>query len=309
MKWNVQVASAALLMAVVSCERQVAGPDARTSHSQEVRVFEVKGMITEIGPGSDRVVVKHEAVADYMPAMTMPFHVRQPGQIAGLRPGDAINFRLHVAKDESWIDQITSTLSASSGLIPPSHPAGPTNAPSLNLRDIPDFALTNELGQRVSLHQFQGQAVALTFFFTRCPIPEFCPRLSRSFADASQQLSSRPDAPTNWHLLSISFDLLDRPAVLRAYAQQYQYDSNHWTFLTGDPTHLRALTHGFGLSATPEEGLFNHDFRTAVFDANGQLQTLWPFGGDTTQLLVQELTKGAAVNRTTRAVAGKQLPE
>jgi protein SCO1/2 len=309
MKWIVQVASAVLLVVVVSCQRHPAGPIGRTTHSGEVRVFQVNGVITEIGPGSNRVVVNHEAVADYMPAMTMPFHLTQPGQISGLRPGDAIRFQLHVSKDESWIDDVTSTLSASSAPIPVSHPARPTNAPSLNLKDIPDFALTNELGHRVSLRQFQGQAVALTFFFTRCPIPEYCPRLSRSFADASQQLNSRPNAPTNWHLLSISFDPLDRPEVLRAYAEHYRYDSNHWTFLTGDPAHLRALTHGFGLSATPEEGIFTHDFRTAVFDANGQLQTLWPFGGDTTQLLVQELTKGAAVIRNARTAAGKQLPD
>jgi protein SCO1/2 len=171
----------------------------------------------------------------------------------------------------------------------------PTNA--LSISAIPRFALTNELGQPFSFDQFKGQAVVLTFFFTRCPIPEFCPRLSRSFAQASQKLATLPNAPTNWHMVSVSFDPLDTPAVLRNYAQHYHYDSNHWSFVTGDPAQIRALTRGFGLSVAPENGIFTHDFRTVVFDATGQLQNMWPFGGDTTDLLVKDLIKAAGAQR------------
>jgi protein SCO1 len=296
MRWIMQVASAAFLLASVSCQRQGTDAHSKAAPDKEVRAFQVKGVIMKLGPSSDTIVVKHEAIPAYMPAMTMPFRVRQLSEVAGLRAGDAVSFRLCVTAQESWIDQVASTLGASSSPASASAPpAAATNAPSLNLAQIPDFALTNEMGQHVSLHQFQGEAVALTFFFTRCPLPEYCPRLSRSLAEASHKLKSQANAPTNWRLLSISFDPLDRPEVLRAYAQRYGYDSNHWSFLTGDPAQVRALTHGFGISATPAEGVFNHDFRTAVFDANGQLQTLWPFGGDTSQMLVDELTKGARV--------------
>jgi protein SCO1/2 len=259
-----------------------------------VQQFTVKGVITEMGPDKPTFVVKHEPVANYMPAMTMPFHVRDAAEIAGLRPGDAVTFRLHVQGETSWADHVTSTLSTA-GV----HAADPaTNSlqsPSLNISAIPDFALTNELGERVTLHQFQGQAVAMTFFFTRCPIPEYCPRLSRTFAEASQLLSAAGSGVTNWHLLSISFDPLDRPEVLRAYAKQYNYNPKRWTFLTGDPAAIRALTRGFGLAVTPDGAGLSHDFRTVVFDANGQFQTMWPFGGDTTKLLVRELTKAASV--------------
>ena len=78
-----------------------------------------------------------------------------------------------------------------------------------------DYKFTNQLGQAVSLSQFDGQALAITFFFTRCPIPEFCPRLSKNFQDVSQKLATRPGGPTNWHLLSVSFDTeFDTPPVL-----------------------------------------------------------------------------------------------
>jgi protein SCO1/2 len=165
-----------------------------------------------------------------------------------------------------------------------------------NLADLRDLALTNEFGSRISFGQFAGQAVALTFFFTRCPIPEYCPRLSRNYAEASQKLAVMPNGPTNWHLLSISFDPLDTPAILRAYGQRYQYDSNHWTFVTGDPAHIRALTRGFGLAVNQEGGFYTHDFRTAIFDRSGRLQTMWPFGGNTTDLLVKELLKATAAS-------------
>jgi protein SCO1/2 len=166
-----------------------------------------------------------------------------------------------------------------------------TNAPTINA--IPRFSLTNELGQPFNFQQFPGQAVALTFFFTRCPIPEFCPRLSRSFAEASQKLATVPKGPTNWHLVSVSFDPADTPSVLRKYAQLYHYDSNHWSFVTGDAVDVRTLTHGFGLSVEPASGIFSHDFRTVIFDATGRLQNIYPFSGDTSEFLVQEILKAA----------------
>ena len=161
--------------------------------------------------------------------------------------------------------------------------------------DIPDFALTNEFGAPVKLRDFKGSALALTFFFTRCPLPEYCPRLSRNFAEASRTLESQASGPTNWHLLSVSFDPADTPGVLRAYARQYQYDSNRWSFITGDAAQLRALARGFGLAVMETNGTFIHDFRTVIFDANGRLQRMWPVGGDTTKLLVTELTTAARV--------------
>jgi hypothetical protein len=99
---------------------------------------------------------------------------------------------------------------------------------------MPDYRFTNELGRAVNLKDFKGKALALTFIFTRCPFPEFCPRMSNNFAEAYKRLMTTPNAPTNWHLLSISFDPAnDTPAVLKAYAGRYNYDSNHWSFLTG----------------------------------------------------------------------------
>src|SRR5207302_1181619 len=148
--------------------------------------------------------------------------------------GDEISFRLLVSEEESWIDRIEKTR--------PSHPAQENNSgkgveaspPAARRHPLLDDKFTNQLGQAVSLGQFHGQALAITFFFTRCPIPDFCPRLSKNFAEASRKLQGMEHGPTNWHMLSISFDPeFDTPSVLKAYAEKYQYDPAHWSFLTG----------------------------------------------------------------------------
>jgi protein SCO1 len=290
-KWIFPVALASLALLAVSCHKSPVS-------SANPRVFSVKGVIQELRLEQKSVAIKHEAVPDYMEAMTMPFKVKEPSELTDLRPGDEVTFRLSVTQTESWIDQIKRTgkhFPAPAAAVPS---APPTNSlPAIKITDIPDFALTNELGQPVSLRQFPGQAIALTFFFTRCPVPDYCPRLSRNFESVSQKLSTMAQGPTNWQLLSISFDPLDRPEVLKAYGERYHYDPHHWSFLTGNPEQIRELTRGFGVRVTNDGFFYSHDFATAVFDATGKLQALWRFGGDTSEILVNELLKATAAPR------------
>ena len=120
-------------------------------------------------------------------------------------------------------------------------PASPQN-PRLR-HPLLSCNFTNELGQPVRLSDFDGQALAITFFFTRCPIPDYCPRLSKNFQEASKKLSqAAPPGPTNWHFLSVTFDpQFDAPPVLKAYAQRYRADPAHWNFLTGSPEKSASL--------------------------------------------------------------------
>jgi protein SCO1/2 len=274
----------------LSCQ----GPrlSAPESASAKPRAFTVRGVVREVKSDGRTLIVKHEEITNYMAAMTMPFRVRDTNELTGLQPGDNIAFRLTVTADESWIDQIART-----GHAPPTEtePApAPTDAPAeFRLTTIPDFALTNEFGQPLSLHGFQGRAVAMTFFFTRCPIPEYCPRLTRNFQGAMERLKALPDGPTNFHFLSISFDPVDTPALLRSYARQYRYDSNHWSFVTGNHQQILELARGFGVGVTKEGSLYNHNFSTVIFDAAGRLQNMWPIGGDMTDQIVAEINKAA----------------
>ncbi|SPE55468.1 Electron transport protein SCO1/SenC (modular protein) [Verrucomicrobia bacterium] len=265
------------------------------------REFAVKGVVQAVQLAQQRLVVKHEAIPNYMDAMTMPFNVRDPQALQVLHSGDEIAFRLLVTDSESWIDQVrrigTAAPSPERASIPPSmalpnHPRHP----------LLDYQFTNELGRPVSLGSFRGQALAITFFFTRCPIPDYCPRLSKNFQEASERLLANPHAPTNWHFLEISFDSpFDSPAVLKAYAEQYHYSPAHWSFLTGPPEQIAELARLSDVKFERDGPFINHNFRTQIIDANGHLQMVFPMGGDLSDLIVQEILKAAA---PTNAPAG-----
>jgi len=279
-----------LMLLAASCRNQQ--PSGPAVARVEPQFFTVRGVVHEVRPDGCTAIVKHEAITNYMVAMTMPFRARDTNELAGLKAGDEIAFRLVVTKDESWIDRVTRT---GRTLPEEARPATvPTNAPAeFRLTTIPDFSLTNEFGQPVSLHGFQGRAVALTFFFTRCPIPEYCPRLTKNFQGAIEKLKALPDGPTNFHFLSISFDPVDTPMLLRSYGRQYRYDSNHWSFVTGNNEQILELARGFGVGITKEGGVYTHNFSTVIFDAAGRLQNMWPIGGDMTDQIVAEINKAA----------------
>jgi protein SCO1/2 len=256
-----------------------------------------KGVIKELNPDDRETTISHEAISNYMAAMTMVFKVRDPVEIAGLHRGDEIIFRLNVTDSESWVDHITKIGTIS---LPPEEK--PTISPRSETSPVPsrnsllDYKFTNELGQAVSLTDFHGQALAITFFYTRCPLPDFCPRLSKNFEEAEQKLESLPGAPTNWHFLSVSFDTeFDTPAMLRAYGDNYQYDPRHWSFLTGPADKIGALARESGVSYQLENGSFNHNFRTLVIDTRGHLQMIFPTTGDLSDQIVAEIIKAAAV--------------
>ena len=283
------------MLMIVSCSDQKREAEtAKRNSGASIQTYPVTGVVRELKPDGRSIVIRHEEIPGYMGAMTMPFRVRATNELAGLKPGDEVSFRLQVTEDSSWIDQVQRTGMTTALAVSKPVPASPTNEPGVfSLESIPDFALTNEFGQPVSLREFKGRAVAMTFFFTRCPIPEYCPRLAKNFQGAVTKLKAMPGGPTNFHFFSISFDPIDTPLVLRTYARGYGYDSNHWSFVTGNAEQIQELARGFGVAVKLEGGTYDHGFSTAIFDAAGKLQNMWPIGGDMTDQIVSEIVKGA----------------
>lgn len=161
------------------------------------------------------------------------------------------------------------------------------------------YAFTNQFGNTVTLADFRGQALAITFFFTRCPIPDYCPRLSRNFEEASAKLASMSDAPTNWHFISVTIDpKFDTPAVLAGYAKRYHADPKHWTFLTGPVEKIAQLARESGVTFEPDKGLLNHNFRTLIIDPAGKLQMSFPVSGNIADGIVTELLKAASAGKS-----------
>jgi len=264
-------------------------------------MFQVKGVVVELDPDGRTVKIKHEEIPGYMGAMTMPFEARPTNELSGLSPGDTISFRMSVTEADGWIDQI-KMLSAAPGTntLPTTGPfRAVREVEPLNVGDmLPEYHFTNQLGEAVSLSQFRGKALAMTFIFTRCPFPTFCPLVSRNFEEVQKKLLSQPDALTNWHLLTITFDPeYDTPPRLKDYARQYNADPAHWSFLTGTLIDITAIAEQCGLLFWREgEGVnISHNLRTAVVDARGRVQKILPENKWTSEELAGEIVKAAQV--------------
>jgi protein SCO1/2 len=264
------------------------------SSDTTARTYSARGVILEINTNTAQVTIQHDAIAGYMGAMTMPFKVRDVAPLAELKRGDQTAFQLHVTASESWVDHFQKigavSLPEKTNRSVPVEPLAPRPDKSLL-----DYKFTNELGHAVSFHDFRGQALAVTFFYTRCPLPDYCPRLSKNFQAASQKLKATAGAPTNWHFISVSFDpQFDTPQALKTYGEFYQYDPAHWSFLTGPQNKIAALAQGSGVTYATEGGTINHNFRTLIIDPAGHLQMVFPTSGDISDQIVSEILKVAA---------------
>lgn len=279
---------------------------AQSNTSSAQRTFDVKGVILEIKPDGSEVTIHNDAISNYMEAMIMPFPLKNPAAVAGLARGDKVAFQLHVNEDDSWADHFSKigVVSVDEGKAPvKSAPATPPGT-GISRNALLNYKFTNELGQAVSFNDFHGQALAVTFFYTRCPLPDFCPRLSRNFQEASQKLEAMTNGPANWHFISVSFDPeFDTPEMLRNYGRSYGYDPAHWSFLTGPADKIAALARASGVEYEESGGTINHNFRTLIVNAQGHLQMIFPTSGDLSDQIVSEILKAAKIQRPPSGIA------
>jgi protein SCO1/2 len=267
----------------------------------EARTFTVQGTVREVRPDRRSARIRHEAIPGYMAAMTMPFEVRDPQVLAGVGPGDTVQFRLQVTETEGWIDELR--VIERGELEDPKPRVDSVRAvrdvDELHTGDLmPDYRFVSEQRQALTLSQFRGQALGFTFIYTRCPYPTFCPRQCRQFAEAARALSAHPGGATNWHLLSISFDPgYDTPSVLRRYARQFAPDPTRWNFVTGAIADIDAITEQFGLVFARDGEGFSHNVRTVVVDAAGRIQHIFVGNEWTVDEFVAEMVRAARAPR------------
>ena len=237
--------------------------------------YAVRGVVMEIAPDRRSAVIRHEAVENYMPAMTMTFNARNTNELAAVTIGDSITFRLTTTDDTHWIDQIARVPGSRAGISPPPAMAKPSRPAELRPGDgLPDCELLGDDGERVQFSDFRGQALAFTFFFTRCPLPDYCPRMSNNFAKARELMLAANNAPTNWHFLSISFDPdFDKPGVLSAYAKAYRgNNTNRWSLASASRQVLADLAPRLDLMVHRDpKGGISHNLRTVVLDPRGRI--------------------------------------
>jgi protein SCO1/2 len=226
--------------------------------------YHAQGIVLAVDRAQGQVTISHRAIPGYMEAMAMPFHAQSPGDLEPLAPGSRIEFDLKVGRRASTVEHIR-VRSASLGDIPLPKPVDKIAIGET----MPDFTLTDQAGRAVELAGFRGQVVALDFIYTRCPLPDVCPRLSANFARLQKRF------PGKIVLLSITLDPeYDTPAVLADYAHRWNADPRSWLFLTGSPDEVQKVAGHFGVVYWPEDNAITHTSATAVIDRGGRLAAL-----------------------------------
>jgi len=291
---------AALLLAACAQPPAPIAPAAQESAEQPAtnrQVFMVRGVVQEVRGQENEVVIKHEEIPNYMPAMTMPFEVKSAAELEGLATNDQVSFTMIVTEDEGWIENIRKIGVSAETDKPAERPKTRLvrEVEPLAVGDkMPDYSFTNSLGRKISLSQLAGKAYAFSFIFTRCPFPNFCPRMNSNFARAYDALKAMPDAPANWHLLSISFDPdFDTPERLRRYSESYNSDPEKWDWVTGAMIDIDAITEQVGLTFAFENNTFNHNLRTVVVGKDGVIRQIFLGNEWKAEELAKEIAAGA----------------
>lgn len=240
----------------------------------------VTGIILEIDRPHRSFVASCDAIPQYMAAMVMPFSVRAVKTLDGLQPGMYVEFTLVVESRHSYAEDIRihhfqpmeQEALRTRRLELLQNPEPPILASTVLTfgQPVPDFALTDQTGQRVALSQFAGKVVALTFIYTSCPLPDYCFRLSNNFGRLNKRFADRMGR--DLVLLSITFDPVnDQPKILAKYASTWKADPESWHFLTGTLPDVKAVCRLFGLNFWQDEGLLTHSLHTVIIDRQGKL--------------------------------------
>ncbi len=241
------------------------------------REYELRGQVLAVDPARQEITLKHEDIKGFMPGMTMPFKVRDPRLLEGRTPGELVTATLVVEDAAAYLSSVRSTGRAPLTEAPPATRVGDVLRPG----DVaPDLTFLDESGTARKLSDWAGRALAVTFIYTRCPLPDFCPRMDRNFAEAQRLLQSDARLRERTHLFSVSFDPgYDTPQVLAEHARRLGADPAMWTFVTGEAGQIGPFAERFGVSVSrDDEQQIVHNLRTAVLD--GQRRVTNTFSGN-----------------------------
>lgn len=238
------------------------------------RLFTVTGTIRgKLDDG--RLIIEHHEIPGYMAAMTMAFTVADPSETAALKPGDEVRFRYRVSEEKSVVEDFTVT--------------GHKDAPAAAAKDVrrlhtgdrvPQFNLIDESGRPFTNASLKNRFTVMTFIFTRCPVPAFCPAMALKFGALQRSLLDDGSLAASVHLVSVTLDPeFDRPDILTAYGEAVGAKPNMWGFATGEKAEAAALARAFSVFTERNGALLNHTLCTALIGPDGKVVDLWRGNG------------------------------
>jgi protein SCO1 len=265
--------------------------------SADAKRYKLKGKVVSVDKANKKALIEHEEIPGFMEAMTMEFPIRADWVWNDLTAGSEVRAELVVdetAKEPYWLENIGIIAAPN-----PDQPAPPVDNRFAQIgKEVPDFTLTNQDGKRISLKDFRGKALAITFIYARCPLPDYCIAMSRNFSDLANELQNS-DLKDKIRLLTISFDPEnDTPEKLKQYGIGYlgkdskATDFKLWQLAVGKDEEVRKIADFYGLryeADANDKTQINHSLRTAVISPDGKVTKIFPGSDWTTNDLLKEL--------------------
>jgi protein SCO1/2 len=248
---------------------------------ENFKVYKLRGRVVQTDSATGKVTVNHETIPGFMDAMTMPYKLKDASILSELHPGDVLTADVLVSRDPNADVLLDHIVLVAQGK-PDYRPAVSYHVPAPGDL-VPDFKLRNQDGRTIHLAQFKGKALLVTFIYTRCPLPDFCPRVTHNFAEVNRELAGNPALYAKTHLLCVSFDPEhDTPERLRAYGATYIGSGaasafDHWDFAVPDEPVLKEMAKWFdvGITNGPDETI-THTLSTTLIGPDGKVVRFYP---------------------------------
>ena len=283
------------LIAVAGCHSG-SKTEVQSSAATAFKVYHLRGKVISTNSSTGEVTLNHEAIPGFMDAMTMPYKLKDPSILGELHPGDSITADVLVSQSAD-ADVVLDHIVVIAQAKPDYRPKVLYHVPAQG-DVVPDFKLRNQDGRAIHLHQFRGETLLITFIYTRCLLPNFCPLVTHNFAVIDRQLASNPALYARTHLLCVSFDPEhDTPARLRAYGAQYigsdaKSAFAHWDFAVPSKPELLELAKYFDVGITPgENDSITHTLSTTLIGPEGKVVQFYPGNEWTPEQVVADVKK------------------
>lgn len=276
MKMNSSRRSSTLRLTVLAVVIASANLAACRSRSGNEQRYELKGVVVSVDKRGSTVTIAHEAIPNYMDGMTMPFKLKDEWAFDKMEPGNRVQATLVIDGLRSWLENIIIMQDAVDDAGAAAGSVGPKPG-----EEVPDFTLVDQDGARVRLRNYKGRALVLTFIYTRCPLPDYCPLMTDNFAEIVKAIKEDAALYGKTQLLSISVDPeYDTPERLRQYGAGRTTESgaqafSHWVFATGTSDEVKKIATYFGLQYFTEIDQIIHSLVTAVISPDGKIVKLY----------------------------------
>lgn len=272
------VLAAIAMLATGACAKPAPPPE-------PAKDYQMTGQILAVNAEKPELTIKHEDIPNFMPGMTMVYEVADKALMSGRTPGELITATLHVQNSIGTITAITRTGTAP---LPSENQVAMASGVLAEGDAVPDAAFVDQTDKRRSFAEWQGTTTLVTFIYTRCPLPDYCPLMHRNFATIQKALAGDAALKGKVKLVSITFDPeFDTPAVLSDLAKKQGADPAVWTFLTGDRVTIHRFAGRFGVGVIRPDGMIeiSHNLKTILIGADGHIRKVYS-GNDWTPTAV-----------------------